>query len=406
MVKIAILGFGTVGSGVYEIIKNNAVNISKKAGQEIEIKYILDIRDFSSHPESHLFTNDFTKILKDDEVGVVVETMGGLHPAYEFTKSSLEAGKNAVTSNKELVATYGPELLEIAYDNNVNYLFEASVGGGIPIIRPIHQCLAANNIKRITGILNGTTNYILTQMFREGKSFDDALSDAQEKGYAERNPAADVEGFDACRKIAILSSLASGRQVDYNKIPTEGITKVTLEDVKAAGSMGYSIKLIGYADINENSEVFARVSPMAVPNYHMLASVEDVFNAIMVRGDSVSDVMFYGKGAGKLPTASAVVADVIDSVKHLQKSKRIMWNDTDPDNMISRHCIEGSFIVRTLKDTDTVLSVMPDAVVRTGDNEQNTEETVFITPVGLEDDIEALVNEVGGIISRIRILPE
>lgn len=404
MVKIAILGFGTVGSGVYEIIRNNTERISKKSGQDIDIKYILDIRDFSSHPEKQLFINDFTKILSDSEVGVVIETMGGLHPAYEFTKSALEAGKNVVTSNKELVATYGSELLETAYDHSVNYLFEASVGGGIPIIRPIHQCLAANNIQRIAGILNGTTNYILTKMFRDGKSMDEALEDAQNKGYAERNPAADVEGFDACRKIAILASLASGRQVDYNKIPTEGITKITLGDVQAAGSMGYAIKLIGYADITDDEKVFARVSPMAVPNDNMLASVEDVFNAIMVRGDSVSDVMFYGKGAGKLPTASAVVADVIDSVKHLQKSKRIMWNDNDDNNMIDENSIEGSFLVRTLKGTDDILAVIPEAVVRC--DEKNEDETVFITPVGNEKEMTDNIRKIGGIISYIRILPE
>jgi len=403
MVKIAILGFGTVGSGVYEIIKKNVAMINKKAGVDMEIKYILDIRDFSDHEEAHLFTNDFTKILEDGEVGVVVETMGGIHPAYEFTKSALEKGKNVVTSNKELVATYGSELLSVAYDHSVNYLFEASVGGGIPIIRPIHQCLAANNIQRITGILNGTTNYILTQMFREGKTFDVALADAQSKGYAERNPAADIEGFDACRKIAILSSLASGKQVDYNKIPTEGITKITLEDVKAADEMGYSIRLIGYADITDDKKVFARVGPMAVPIDNMLASVEDVFNAIMVRGDFVSDVMFYGKGAGKLPTASAVVADVIDSVKHLQKSKRIMWNDTEEDNMISEDNVQVSFLARTLKSVDDVLDVMPDAEVSI---KEDRKETIFTTPVGMEKDIISKINEIGEIVSYIRILPE
>ncbi len=403
MVKLAILGFGVVGAGVYEIIKNNTDKISKKAGEEMEIKYILDVRDFPDHPESHLFTKDFTQILSDSEVGVIIETIGGLHPAYEYTKSALERGKNVVTSNKELVATYGPELLETAYDNSVNYLFEASVGGGIPIIRPIHQCLAANNIERITGILNGTTNYILTQMFREGKTFSDALTDAQNNGYAERNPAADIEGFDACRKIAILSSLASGRQVDYNRIPTEGITTISLEDVKAADMMGYSIKLIAYADITPEGKVFARVAPMAVPRDHMLSSVEDVFNAIMVRGDSVSDVMFYGKGAGKLPTASAVVADVIDSVKHLQKSKRIMWNDADSNNMIPADNIPCAFLVRCLRSEDEVLSVIPDAVISVNPEEN---ETVFTTSAEIEKDILGKLNELGEIVSYIRILPE
>ena len=286
MAKIAIMGYGTVGSGVYDIIKKNADKLCRNTdGEPVEIKYILDIRDFDDHPEKELFTKEFNDILKDDEVSVVAEVMGGLHPAYEFTKELLESGKSVVTSNKELVATYGSELLEIAKDTNVNYFFEASVGGGIPIIRPMHQCLTANNIEKIAGILNGTTNYILHQMIANGKTFDVALKDAQAKGYAEKNPAADVEGYDACRKIAILASLACGKTVDYNDIETEGITKISLEDVKYAAQMDSVIKLIGYAEFLENGKVYAIVSPMIVSNKSPLSGVDDVFNAIMVTGD-------------------------------------------------------------------------------------------------------------------------
>ncbi|MBQ2670841.1 MAG: homoserine dehydrogenase, partial [Clostridia bacterium] len=326
MAKAAIMGYGTVGSGVYEIIKNNAEKLKKNAnGEPIETKYILDIRDFPDHKEKHLFTKDFNDILNDSEVSVVAEVMGGLHPAYEFTKSLLESGKSVVTSNKELVATYGTELLALAREKNVNYFFEASVGGGIPIIRPMHQCLTANNIIRIAGILNGTTNYILNQMIKNGQTFDAALKDAQAKGFAERNPAADIEGHDACRKIAILTSLASGLTVDYNDIETKGITDITLDDVNYAAQMDAVIKLIGFAEFQEDGKIYSIVSPMVVKNDSPLSGVDGVMNAIMVTGDCVGNVMFYGAGAGKLPTASAVVADVVDAVKHIERSKKIMW---------------------------------------------------------------------------------
>ncbi len=332
MAKIAIMGFGTVGSGVYEIIKTNASRVAKNAGEEMELKYILDIRDFNDHPDSHLFTKDVNDIVNDPEVSVVCEVMGGLHPAYEFTKSMLLKGKSVVTSNKELVATYGTELLTIALENNVNYMFEASVGGGIPVIRPLNRCLAANNITRIAGILNGTTNYILYQMFTQGKSFEDALADAQAKGYAERNPAADIEGHDACRKIAILSSLASGFEVDSERIPTKGIVDITLEDVKAAENAGGVIKLIGYSEFFDG-KVYASVAPMFIKNENMLSGINDVFNGVMVTGDAVGDVMFYGAGAGKLPTASAVVADMVDSVIHADRRHIIGWVKPEGDIM-------------------------------------------------------------------------
>lgn len=313
MINVAVLGFGTVGSGVVEIINNK--DFSKKTGKDINVKKVLDIRTFDDSPYKELITSDFESILNDDEISVVCETMGGTNPAYDFTKRSLLAGKSVVTSNKELVATHGTELLKIAKEKGVCYMFEASVGGGIPIIRPLGNCLAANDINWIMGILNGTTNYILTKMIKDGESFESALSDAQAKGYAERNPAADVEGIDACRKIAILASLAFGKFVDSNKIRTEGITKITLEDVENARTIGHSIKLIGQCK-KVGDEVFAKVSPVMLPSSNALSDVEDVFNGILVNGSATGDVMFYGKGAGKLPTASAVVADVIDIVGH------------------------------------------------------------------------------------------
>lgn len=313
MVNVAVLGYGTVGSGVVEVI--NGGEFFKKAGDEITVKAILDIRKFPGDTYEDLLTDNYDNILNDNDISIIVETMGGLKPAYDFTKRALLAGKSVVTSNKELVATHGAELLNIARDNNVCYLFEASVGGGIPIIRPLNNCLAANDITSILGILNGTTNYILTQMFKNGESFEDALADAQAKGYAESNPAADVEGHDACRKIAILSSLAYGKHINSNEIKTEGITNITSEDVKYAEQEGYSIKLIGRSK-NLPEGVYACVSPLMLPKGHPLSDVEDVFNAILVNGSATGEVMFYGKGAGKFPTASAVVADVIDIVKH------------------------------------------------------------------------------------------
>lgn len=360
MVKAAIMGFGTVGGGVYEILRKNAQKIKKSAKREIDVKYILDIRDFDDHPEKNLFTKDFNDILNDPEISVVAEVMGGLHPAYEFTKSLLQSGKSVVTSNKELVATYGAQLLEIAEQNGATYMFEASVGGGIPIIRPMHRCLAANNINKILGILNGTTNYILTQMIKEGKAFDEALADAQSKGYAERNPAADIEGHDACRKIAILASLASGKTVDYSKIVTEGITNITLDDVKCAGKLGFVIKLIGYAEL-DGEKVFARVSPMLISKSNPLAGVEDVFNAIMVKGDCVGDVMFYGPGAGKLPTASAVVADIIDCVKG---AENMSWTDSDEDILVDINDTSSSYFIRTAKDKATIISDVKECEVK------------------------------------------
>lgn len=317
MAKVAIMGYGTVGSGVYDIIKTNSDKLSRSAnGESVDIKYILDIRDFDDHPEKELFTKEFNDILNDDEVSVIAEVMGGLHPAYEFTKSLLEAGKSVVTSNKELVATYGTELLEIARGKNVNYFFEASVGGGIPIIRPLVSSITSDAVTEITGILNGTTNYMLTKMSEDGLDYDAVLEDAQERGYAERNPAADVEGHDARRKIAILSSLAFGKYVDYEDVYTEGITKITSADFAYAKVLGSRIKLFGTSKKKEDGSISAMVCPVMITNEHPLFAVNDVMNAILVRGESMGDLMFYGAGAGKLPTASAVVADVVNAARN------------------------------------------------------------------------------------------
>lgn len=327
MVQIAVMGYGVVGSGVVEVITSHVESITKRAKEEINIKYILDIRDFPDSPFADKFTKDFEDIIGDDEVKVVVEVMGGVNPAYDFVKRCLQAGKSVVTSNKELVAKKGAELLGIAKEKNVNFLFEASVGGGIPIIRPMSQCLAANDVIEIAGILNGTTNFILTKMIDEQMAFADALKMAQELGYAERNPKADVEGDDACRKICILASLAYGKHIYPDYVNTKGITEISLDDVLYAEAWGGVVKLIGQVKRLENGKVDITVEPMLIERSSQLANVDDVFNGILVRGDSTGDVVFYGKGAGKLPTASAVVADVIDCVKHLNARKYLYWED-------------------------------------------------------------------------------
>ncbi len=321
--KIAIMGFGVVGSGVGEIIANAPDGLKKRCGEKLEIAKILDLRDF---PDSKFqcFTKDFNDILEDKEIAIVAEVMGGTEPAYTFTKKLLLAGKSVVTSNKELVAKHGTELLKIAKEHNVSYLFEASVGGGIPIIRPLYSSLSANELTDVYGILNGTTNYILTQMIHGGESFETALSAAQEKGYAEKDPTADVEGHDTCRKTAILASLAFGKYVDSEEIPTQGITKVTLEDVAYADAIGCVIKLIGLASKREGG-VYASIAPTLLKKEHPLAGIDDVFNGIMVKGDAIGDVMFYGRGAGSLPTASAVVSDIIDAAKHKGSHIDLGW---------------------------------------------------------------------------------
>lgn len=325
MINIAVLGYGTVGSGVVEVLNTNQESINKKAGDEIYTKYVLDLRDFPGDPIQEKIVHDFDVILNDPDVQIVVEVMGGVEPAYTFVKKSLQAGKSVCTSNKELVAAHGSELLAIAREKNINFLFEASCGGGIPIIRPLNSSLTADEIDEITGILNGTTNYILSKMIDEGSEFEDALKEAQEKGYAERNPEADVEGHDACRKIAILSSLAFGNQVDYQDIYTEGITKITATDIQYVKSMGKTIKLLASSK-KEGDSFYAMVAPFILDNGQPLYSVNGVFNAIFVHGNVLGDVMFYGSGAGKLPTASAVVSDVVDAAKHLQRNIMAFWS--------------------------------------------------------------------------------
>lgn len=325
MAEIAILGFGTVGSGVYEAIKSNQKSIEKRASMPINVKKILDLRDFPGSPAQPLITHDFEEIINDDSIRIIVEVLGGVEPAYTFAKRSLANGKSFVTSNKELVAKHGAELLQLAKNNNLNFLFEASVGGGIPIIRPLNKSLTADEIMEITGILNGTTNYILTQMAVENKSFEAALKEAQAKGYAEKDPTADVEGHDTCRKIAILLSLAIGKQVDFEDIYTEGITNITKTDIAYAEKLNSSIKLLATAKIIDHG-VFARVCPVIIKNSHPLSTVNNVFNAIFVRGNVMDEVMFYGKGAGKFPTASAVIADIVDSALHLNKHIEHIWS--------------------------------------------------------------------------------
>lgn len=348
MYQIAVMGHGVVGSGVVEVFYKNRESIQKKAGAEMDIKRILDLQEFPGCPYEDKFTKDFQEILNDPEITVVVETMGGLNPAYHYVKSCLLSGKSVTTSNKELVAAKGAELLKIARENNVNFLFEASVGGGIPIIRPISQCLAANDIETIEGILNGTTNFILTKMIREQMNFEDALALAQKLGYAEKDPTADVEGHDACRKICILASLAFGRHVYPEQVQTEGISGITLADVEYAENWGGVVKLIARAQKLENGKVLAWAGPAFVSRESQLSTVDDVFNAVLVRGDATGDVVFYGKGAGKLPTASAVVADVIDCVKHVQARKYLYWEDGSPDDVADPMAAEAELYVRAV----------------------------------------------------------
>ena len=348
MIKIAVLGYGTVGSGVVEVIRTNHESINKRAGEEIQIKYVLDLREFPDDPVQEILVHDYEQIINDPEVEIVVEVMGGTGAAYNFVKRALEAGKSVCTSNKALVAKYGPELMDIARKNGINFLFEASCGGGIPIIRALNSSLTADEIDELTGILNGTTNYMLDKMNTEGADFDTVLKEAQAKGYAEADPTADVEGYDACRKIAILSSLAYGKFLNYEDVYTEGITKITPEDMEYAREMGRSIKLLGTSRRIGNG-FYAVVAPFLVGQDNPLYSVNGVFNSIFVHGNMLGDAMFYGSGAGKLPTASAVVADVIDAAKHLHKTIMTNWTNEkmtlmDPDS------VEGRFFVR-VKDT-------------------------------------------------------
>ena len=362
MINVAIMGHGVVGSGTAEILINHPGRIEKATHTAVNVKYILDLREFPGLSYSDKFVKDFNIILNDESVKVVAEVMGGINPAYDFVKKCLENGKSVVTSNKELVAAKGAELLKIAAQNNANFLFEASVGGGIPVLRPIAQCLAANEITEIFGILNGTTNYILNKMIVENMDFNSALALAQEKGFAEKNPAADIEGHDACRKICILAALAFGKHVYPEQVGTEGITNITLDDVEYADSFGCTVKLIGHAQKLENGKITATVRPTLVSRECILSGVNGVFNAITVRGDETGDVMFYGKGAGKEATASAVVADMIDCVKHLDTRKYVFWEDGSAD-YVDNSCDEPTrlFVLLRGDDFDSLVSEVESA---------------------------------------------
>ena len=384
MIKIAILGYGTVGSGVAEVLMQNADSIAQKAGRPIEIARILDIRDFPDDPLWPRFTKNFDDIVNDPEISIVVETMGGLRFAYPFVKACLENGKSVVTSNKELVAAKGDELLEIARSNNLNFLFEASVGGGIPILRPLDQCLAANEVTEVAGILNGTTNFMLTKMIEEDMPFDEALTLAQELGYAERDPSADIDGADACRKTCILASLAFGRHVFPEQVVTEGIRHISLDDVDAASAAGGVIKLIGRTR-REGEKVYAFVAPTVVPKTSLIADVRDVFNGILVRGNAIGDVVFYGRGAGKLPTASAVVADVIDEVKHLSARKYLYWEKGAEDYVLPQENFETAWMIRLLVDDKDLAALALEALFGNVKfltrSRAASNELLFITPV-------------------------
>ena len=356
--KIAVMGYGTIGSGVVEVLQINKEKIAKRSGEAVEVKYILDLREFPGDPMEDKIVHDYQTIVDDPEIGIVVETMGGVEPAFTFVKAMLEAGKQVATSNKNLVAAKGAELIKIAREHNVNFQFEASVGGGIPIIRPLNKCLTADEIEEITGILNGTTNYMLTKMANEGADFDEVLKDAQEKGYAEKDPTADIEGHDPCRKIAILTSLVCGQQVDFEDIHCEGITKISAIDFKYAKSMGRSIKLL--ASSKKVGESFScMVAPFMLSQEHPLCGVNDVFNGIFVHGNVLGDAMFYGSGAGKLPTASAVVADVVDMVKHQNTNIYIDWKSEKIELLDYKDNV-NAFFVRTTSDQTTIAAAFGD----------------------------------------------
>jgi len=404
MIDIAVLGYGTIGSGVIEVLNTNGDSIAKRAGDQIRVKYILDRKEFPGDPIMEILVKDIEVILNDSDVKIVVEVMGGVEPAYTFVKSALLHGKSVVTSNKELVAKHGAELLDIAKEKNVNFLFEASVGGGIPIIRPLNQSLTADEIVEITGILNGTTNFILTKMSEEGWDFDEALKNAQNMGYAERDPSADLEGHDACRKIAILSSLAYGMQVDYEDIYTEGITHITDIDIKYAKAIGARIKLFATSVRENDDHVYAMVAPMMIKASHPLYSVNDVFNGIFVRGNVIGDVMFYGSGAGKLPTASAVVADIVDAAKHLNKNIWTIWSSKKLELTDLKH-IEHKFFIRVAGNSEDIKKKVQDLL---GKVEEVTADGVkgeyaFLTSMLKEQDIANMKEKLPGIRNIIRV---
>ena len=403
MINIAVLGYGTVGSGVVEVIRTNHELINKRAGEEIKIKYVLDLREFPGDPVEEILVHDFEQIVNDPEVKIVVEVMGGTGAAYTFTKRALEAGKSVCTSNKALVAQYGPELMEIAKEKKINFLFEASCGGGIPIIRAINGSLTADEIDEVSGILNGTTNYMLDKMITEGADFNTVLKEAQEKGYAEADPTADVEGQDACRKIAILSSLAYGKFLNFENIYTEGITKITPEDMEYAREMGRSIKLLGTSKKLGDDSFYALVAPFLVGQENPLYGVKGVFNSIFVHGNMLGDAMFYGSGAGKLPTASAVAADVVEAAKHLHDTIPNNWSNEEM-TLMEPDSVEGRFFVRvkdtSLDEVDKAFGKV-EAVI---EPDSLPEEFGFITRLMTQGEYKARVKALGeNVLGMIRV---
>ena len=402
--NIAILGFGVVGSGVAEVIKTNADSIKKNSNVSLKVARILDIRDFSGNEYENIITKNFDDIVNDDTIDTVVETMGGVNPAFDFVLACLNKGKNVVSSNKELVATKGYELLEAAKKNNVNFLFEASVGGGIPIIRPMSRCLAGNRISEVAGILNGTSNFILTKMIMDGMSFDDALKLAQDKGYAEKDPTADVEGLDAMRKICILASLAFGYHVYPDGVYSEGISKITLEDVAFAASYDSVIKLIAMTKKLSDDKALVMVSPRLVKNESMLSGVNGVFNACLVRGDATGDVLMYGKGAGSLATASAVVGDVIDCASYCDERKFFGWEDKKEDYLADYlECETALYVRATGADKAEIEKAFGEVTFLSREN-QAADEIAFVTPVKKEKDLRDTLASLNiNILGTIRI---
>lgn len=411
MINIAILGYGTVGSGVFEVFRTNSKSIAKKVGEEVKVKYVLDIKEFpADDPVNEVLTRDFDVILNDPEVKIVVEVLGGVEPSNTWATKCLEAGKSVCTSNKELVAKHGARLIALAKEHKANFFFEASVGGGIPIIRPLNHCVTADEILEISGILNGTTNYILTKMTDEGAAYDTVLRDAQAKGYAELHPEADVEGYDACRKIAILTSLAYGKQVDFEDIYTEGITKISDEDIKYAKASNKKIKLLGTSCMVDG-KVYAMVAPFMIGDYHPLYSVNDVFNAVFVKGNMVDDLMFYGKGAGKLPTAAAVSADVVEAARNLGQTLPIIWEqeklELEPADSFKHNffvrvaCEDEDMMEQKLAEIENIFGgILP---IEMPEGEEIEGEFAFMTAIMTEGEFQTIISNVEDVLSIIRV---
>lgn len=401
MIRAAILGYGNIGGGVAEVITKNQDQVAKAVGDSVEIKYVLDLREFPGDPMEKKVVHDIDTIVNDPEIKVIAETMGGDEPAYTFTKKALEAGKSVCTSNKELVANHGPELMRIAKEHDCNYFIEASVGGGIPIIRTLNEALKQEHILNVTGIVNGTTNYILTKMEKEGAAYADVLKQAQDLGYAERNPEADVEGYDACRKIAILSSLMSGKNVDFKEVYTEGITKIGAEDFLYAKKMGKTIKLLAMSKKEENG-YNVMVAPFYLGENHPLYPVNDVFNAVFVKGDMLDDSMYYGRGAGKLPTASAVVADMIQAAKNLGKNLPVEWSD-EKETVLPVENTSRAFFVRLDINQVTPQQALDAFGGTLVEVDELSDEVGILTKVMTEKDCKAKCEALKGVKGVIRV---